>query len=174
MPADRPLPMTKRQLDLFDEEQPSGTPLAANDSSVRSRLGISVSSERADARVSSARATARAVHSRVHPRSSQVASHVLTEAEMPSYPEVAVDAAISALRQLPREQLWFTYKDVAFFFGVSRATVARRLSEGLVPGVRMAGTSVIEDAAVRRFDREQLKWLLLALRHRPRRRAKVS
>jgi hypothetical protein len=78
---------------------------------------------------------------------------------------VSVAAAIEAL---PKTQLWFTYKDIQFFFGVSRATVARRLRAGLVPGVRMAGSSVVEESPVRRFDRDQLRWLLLAVRHRKR------
>lgn len=95
-------------------------------------------------------------------------SHVLCVDDMPAYSDEAHESVAAALEALPQAQLWFTYKDIQFFFGVSRATVARRLREGLVPGVRMAGSSVVEDAAVRRFDRGQLKWLLLALRHRPR------
>ena len=95
-------------------------------------------------------------------------SRVLCVDDMPAYSDEAHESVAPALEALPQAQLWFTYKDIQFFFGVSRATVARRLREGLVPGVRMAGSSVVEDAAVRRFDRGQLKWLLLALRHRPR------
>lgn len=95
-------------------------------------------------------------------------SHVLCVDDMPAYSHEAHASVAAALEALPQSQLWFTYKDIQLFFGVSRATVARRLREGLVPGVRMAGSSVMEDAAVRRFDRGQLKWLLLALRHRPR------
>jgi len=78
------------------------------------------------------------------------------------------------IRELPRGRLWFTYKDIQFYFGVSRATVARRLREGLVPGVLMEGDSVIEDAPVRRFDLEQLRWLLLAVRFHSRRRPDQS
>lgn len=95
-------------------------------------------------------------------------SRTLKVEDMPAYPEEAHESVAAALDMLPKSQLWFTYKDVNFFFGVSRATTARRLREGLVPGVRMAGSSVMEDAAVRRFDRGQLKWLLLAVRHRAR------
>jgi hypothetical protein len=98
-------------------------------------------------------------------------SRVLSVDDMPAYSEDAHEGVAAALQQLPHAQLWFTYKDIQFFFGVSRATVARRLRDGLVPGVRMAGASVVEDAPVRRFDRGQLKWLLLALRHRQRQRA---
>lgn len=99
-------------------------------------------------------------------------SYVLGVDDMPAYSDEAHESVAAALEALPQAQLWFTYKDIQFFFGVSRATVARRLREGLVPGVRMAGSSVMEDAAVRRFDRGQLKWLLLALRHRPRQRGR--
>lgn len=95
-------------------------------------------------------------------------SRVLCVDDMPPYSDEAHESVVAALEALPQAQLWFTYKDIQTLFGVSRATVARRLREGLVPGVRMAGSSVMEDAAVRRFDRGQLKWLLLALRHRPR------
>ena len=98
-------------------------------------------------------------------------SHVLCVDDMPAYSDEAHESVVAALEALPQAQLWFTYKDIQALFGVSRATVARRLREGLVPGVRMAGSSVMEDAAVRRFDRGQLKWLLLALRHRPRQSA---
>jgi hypothetical protein len=99
-------------------------------------------------------------------------SRVLCVGDMPAYSHQAHESVAAALEALPQAQLWFTYKDIQYFFGVSRATVARRLREGLVPGVRMAGASVVEDAAVRRFDRGQLKWLLLALRHRSRQRGR--
>lgn len=105
-------------------------------------------------------------------RRSTEQERVLTVADMPAYTDEAVAAASAALKQLPQAQVWFTYKDIQFFFGVSRATVARRLREALVPGVRMVGESVIEDAPVRRFDRDQLKWLLLAVRHRRRQLAR--
>ncbi len=97
-----------------------------------------------------------------------VAGRVLTTSDMPHYSEQANEAADLSLRRLPRDQIWFTYKDVKYFFGVSRATVARRLRERLVPGILMDGDHVVEDSAIRRFDRDQLRWLLLAVRHRPR------
>jgi hypothetical protein len=106
---------------------------------------------------------------RAHTRAiDQRATRVLTLSDMPIYSGAAHEAVDAALKLLPPGQLWFTYKDVHFSFGVSRATVARRLREGLVPGVAMAGAGVMEEAPVRRFDRVQLKWLLLALRHRQR------
>ncbi len=99
----------------------------------------------------------------------QEAISILHVSEMPTYSDEAHDAVLLTMKLLPSAQVWFTYKDVRFFFGISRATVARRLRERVVPGVRMAGSSVLEDTTVRRFDRDQLKWLLLAVRHRARR-----
>lgn len=91
--------------------------------------------------------------------------------DLPDYPPAAVDSVARAMEALPRGRLWFTYKDINYYFGVSRATVTRRLRKGVVPGVMMDGESVIEDAPVRRFDREQLHWLLLAVRFHSRRGA---
>jgi hypothetical protein len=146
------------QLDLFDAVVPqSGT---------SERLGGDRDVPKSDA--PTMRRKQAPTRQRSRRRASPQVSRLLTVADMPSYSAEAVEEARQALRQLPASQLWFTYKDIQFFFGVSRATVARRLREGLVPGVRMSGCSVIEDAPVRRFDREQLKWLLLALRHRQR------
>lgn len=98
----------------------------------------------------------------------EILGRILSVKDMPDYPVEAREAADMSLRALPRDQLWFTYKDVKYFFGVSRATVARRLRERLVPGILMDGDHVVEDSAIRRFDRDQLRWLLLAVRHRPR------
>lgn len=36
-----------------------------------------------------------------------------------------------------------------------------------MPGIRVVEGRVQEDGAVRRFDRIQLRWLLLAIRNRP-------
>lgn len=88
----------------------------------------------------------------------------LTVADMPDYPLdilAAVDAIIAAL---PPERALYTYRDIQKSFGISRATVARRVKEGLVPGVCIANGRVLEDGSVRRFDREQVRWLLLAMR----------
>lgn len=62
-----------------------------------------------------------------------------------------------------------SHKYLQFFFGVSRATVVRRMRQGLMSSVTMAGASVVEDAPLRRFDRKQIRWLLLAIRHHHRR-----
>ena len=93
-------------------------------------------------------------------------SNCVAISELPSYPGEHVAAVDAVLKELPANQLWFTYRDIKRHFGVSRATVARRLRERVVPGVLMQGDHVLEDGAVRRFDRTQLRWLLLAVRGR--------
>lgn len=93
---------------------------------------------------------------------------VLTEADMPEYDAAVVAFVDVALAALPIHQLWFTYRDIAASFGISRATVVRRVRDRLVPGIRMAGDRLVADGAVRRFDRRQVRWLLLAARTTPR------
>jgi hypothetical protein len=69
-----------------------------------------------------------------------------------------------SLKVLPAEKAWFTYADVRAAFTISRATVVRRLRTGLVPGVRFMGSRMLEDGAIRRLTREQVRYLLLAMR----------
>jgi len=142
-----------RQLSLFDME-------VADEIDAPAEVNAPPPAKPVAARPAASRPGARVIDERP--------SRVLCVDDMPVYSDEAHESVAAALEALPHAQLWFTYKDIQCLFGVSRATVARRLREGLVPGVRMAGSSVVEDAAVRRFDRGQLKWLLLALRHRPR------
>jgi hypothetical protein len=157
------------QLCLFDVETESETAATARSTKSPPRAVSPADAPPANASPRRKRASAQPV--RVSPKTCHPVSRVLTPDDMPRYPVEAIERATRALQQLPSSQLWFTYKDVRFYFGVSRATVARRLREGLVPGVTMAGASVVEDAPLRRFDREQLRWLLLAIRHRHRRQA---
>ena len=89
---------------------------------------------------------------------------VTSVADMPVYSDFDRQAVERSLATLPVTKVWFTYAAVRDSFGISRATVARRVKEGLVPGIRFRGTNVLEDGAVRRFDRAQLLWLLLAVR----------
>lgn len=84
--------------------------------------------------------------------------------DLPTYPSELVEGVDQVIGALPPARMWFTYRDIAVSFGVSRATTARRVKEGLVPGVRIQSGRVLEDGAVRRFDRTQLRWLLLAVR----------
>lgn len=89
---------------------------------------------------------------------------VTSVADMPVYSDFDRQAVERSLATLPATKVWFTYAAVRDSFGISRATVARRVKEGLVPGIRFRGENVLEDGAVRRFDRAQLLWLLLAVR----------
>lgn len=84
--------------------------------------------------------------------------------DLPHYPNEVIDLVERSLLDLPRDRCWFTYKDIRRCFGVSRATIARRLKDGLVPGIRFCDGRMLEDGAVRRLDRNQLRWLLLAVR----------
>ena len=157
------------QLCLFDVETEPET--VATACSTKSPPPVALPTDATPAKASARRKRTAPQRVRVGPKACRPVSRVLTLDDMPKYPVEAIERATRALQQLPSSQLWFTYKDVRFYFGVSRATVARRLREGLVPGVTMAGASVVEDAPLRRFDREQLRWLLLAIRHHHRRQA---
>jgi hypothetical protein len=86
--------------------------------------------------------------------------------ELPHYPSDLVEIIDRSIAELPKEMVWLTYKGIRRHFGVSRATIARRLKDGLVPGIRIQDGRMLDDGPVRRFDRTQLRWLLLAVRRR--------
>lgn len=86
--------------------------------------------------------------------------------DMPAYDDADRVLVESALVALPAGKGLFTYADVRDSFGISRATVVRKVRGGLVPGIRFVGSRVLEDGPVRRFTREQVRYLLLATRHR--------
>ncbi len=86
--------------------------------------------------------------------------------DMPAYDDADRALVEAALAALPAGKGLFTYADVRDSFGISRATVVRKLRGGLVPGIRFVGSRVLEDGPVRRFTREQVRYLLLAARHR--------
>ncbi|MES1199879.1 MAG: hypothetical protein ABUS57_00305 [Pseudomonadota bacterium] len=88
----------------------------------------------------------------------------VTLADMPTYPPALVDAVDRIVAELGANRMLFTYRTIEQCFGISRATVSRRLKDGLVPGARIANGRVMEEGSVRRFDRTQLRWLLLAVR----------
>lgn len=88
----------------------------------------------------------------------------VTVEDMPDYPVELHKAVDRMLADLRTDRVLLTYRAIKECFGISRATVARRVKEGLVPGVRMAKGRVLDDGPVRRFDRMQLRWLLLAVR----------
>ena len=89
---------------------------------------------------------------------------IITLDDMPRYRPELVALVDQSIDEVPGEIIWFTYREIQQCFGVSRATIARRLQDGLVPGVRIIGAQVQPDGHVRRFDRTQLRWLLLAVR----------
>jgi len=91
-------------------------------------------------------------------------THIVSLADLPDYPPLDQELVDRSIAALPPNRIWFTYAAIRECFGVSRATVARKVKKGLVPGIRFRGASVLEDGPVRRFDRNQLRWLLLALR----------
>lgn len=89
---------------------------------------------------------------------------VVSTSDLPEYPQSDQELVDRSIAALPPNRIWFTYSAIRECFGVSRATVARKVKRGLVPGIRFRGTNVLEDGPVRRFDRSQLRWLLLAVR----------
>jgi len=92
-------------------------------------------------------------------------AHLVTMDELPAYPAGLVEIVDRSITDLPKDLVWLTYKEIRKHFGVSRATIARRLKEGVVPGVRIQDGRMLDDGPVRRFDRVQLRWLLLAVRY---------
>ncbi len=101
-------------------------------------------------------------------RSGSIGTHIriVETADLPSYSDLDHAIVDRSIAGLPETRIWFTYSAIKEYFGISRATVARKMKEGLVPGIRFQGSNVLEDGPVRRFDRRQLRWLLLAVRGR--------
>lgn len=89
---------------------------------------------------------------------------LITEKDLPSYPEQEVAAVERLVAGIKSDRALLGYNDVWTHFGVSKATANRRMKEGLVPGVRIVAGVVMRDGGVRRFSREQVKWLVLAVR----------
>jgi hypothetical protein len=89
---------------------------------------------------------------------------LITEKDLPSYPEQEVAAVERLVAGIKSDRALLGYHDVWMHFGVSKATANRRMKDGLVPGVRIANGVVMRDGGVRRFSREQVKWLVLAVR----------
>ena len=91
-------------------------------------------------------------------------TRVVSLDDLPDYPLLDQELVDRSIAALPANRIWFTYSAIKECFGVSRATVARKVKKGLVPGIRFRGANVLEDGPVRRFDRNQLRWLLLSVR----------
>lgn len=120
-----------------------------------------------DARASSARSVrghVRGIQRRSVGGPHQCSVRVLTVQDMPTYPPDLIAAAKRSIKDVSSPRVFLTYKEIDGYFGISRATVARRLKDGLVPGIRILHGRVLEDGPVRRLDREQLLYLLLAVR----------
>lgn len=98
------------------------------------------------------------------PKRAPVEPRLLTIDDMPDYPPELHEAVDKMLAELKSEHMLMTYRAIKECFGISRATVARRVKEGLVPGARFLNGRVLEEGPVRRFDRTQVRWLLLAIR----------
>lgn len=98
------------------------------------------------------------------PRLVEQQVQTLTLEDMPSYPVDLIASAKRAIKEINSDRVLLTYKEIAAFFGISRATVARRLKDGLVPGIRFQYGRMLEDGSVRRLDRTQVLYLLLAVR----------
>lgn len=88
----------------------------------------------------------------------------ITQQDMPDYPGDLVHQIEEEIAAIPTDRVLLTYREIWGYFGVSRATVARRMKEGLVPGIRMSEGRVLDDGPVRRLNRVQIRWLLLAVR----------
>ncbi len=93
-------------------------------------------------------------------------ARTLTVEDMPNYPADLIVAAKRSIKEISTDRVLLTYKEIDGFFGISRATVARRLKDGLIPGIRIRHGRVQEDGPVRRLDRTQVLYLLLAVRAR--------
>lgn len=89
---------------------------------------------------------------------------IIEEGDLPKYSEAEKAIVDRTMEALPEAKAWFTYGDIKQAFSISRATVVRRVKSGVVPGIRFAGDRVLEDGNIRRFTREQIRYLLLAVR----------
>jgi hypothetical protein len=90
---------------------------------------------------------------------------------MPAYCQEEVADVDRLVAEIRSDRLLFSYRDIQSLFGVSKATANRRMKDGLVPGVTIQDGVVSRDGGVRRFSREQVRWLLLAVRSGKRRGA---
>lgn len=98
------------------------------------------------------------------PRRRPPPSRLLTDRDMPAYSQEEIAEVDRVIAQVKSDRLLLGYREVHDLFGVSKATANRRMKDGLVPGVTICDGVVSRDGGVRRFSREQLKWLLLAVR----------
>jgi hypothetical protein len=90
--------------------------------------------------------------------------HTVSVEDMPPYPLEAVRAIEQAVDAIPTDRVFLTYKEIWRYFGISRATIVRRMRDGFCPGIRIVNGRVLDEGRIRRFDRRQVCWLLLAVR----------
>ncbi len=83
---------------------------------------------------------------------------------MPEYSQEQIAEVDQIIADIRSDRLLLGYREIQDLFGVSKATANRRMKDGLVPGVRIQDGVVSRDGGVRRFSRDQVKWLLLAVR----------
>lgn len=149
------------QLGLFDDAPPLATPPRA----INVRVAPTVRGHEQVIRLTLGPKRAACRQRRPPP------SRLLTERDMPAYCEEEVAEVDRLIAEIKSDRLLLGYKDIQNLFGVSKATANRRMKDGLVPGVTIQDGVVTRDSGVRRFSREQLKWLLLAVRSHKGRRA---
>jgi hypothetical protein len=147
------------QLGLFDDAPPFVTPFASPSTKVRPIT----SGVQPVVRLSLGPKLA------ARPRPRQPPSRLLTDRDMPSYSQEQIAEVDCIIAEVKSDRLLLGYKDIQNLFGVSKATANRRMKDGLVPGVKIQDGIVSRDGGVRRFSREQVKWLLLAVRSSHRR-----
>ena len=153
--------MSSIQLGLFDDAPPLVTPLAPPRAKVRP---ITLGAQPVIRLTLGPKLAAR-------PRDRPSPSRVLTDRDMPTYSQEEIAEVDRVIAEIKSDRLLLGYRDIQDFFGVSKATANRRMKDGLVPGVRIQDGVVSRDGGVRRFSREQVRWLLLAVRSNHQRRA---
>jgi CRP-like cAMP-binding protein len=98
------------------------------------------------------------------PTSKAAVVHTVVVEDLPNYPVDLIEMVDAQIKTIPTDRVLLTYREIHDYFGVSRATVIRRLKDGLVPGIRIVDGRVMDDGPVRRLDRIQVRWLLLSVR----------
>ena len=61
---------------------------------------------------------------------SEAIARFVTVQDMPSYHDELVALVRQSIKEVPADSVWFTYRDIQRLFGVSKATIARRLQDG--------------------------------------------
>jgi hypothetical protein len=142
-----------RQPDLFEWREEPASPVA--DVAVAAAAVVSAPAKPKQRDLQRPRATAQSAQ-----------TQRIEVDQIPNYDPHDVREVDAALTGVPATKVWFTYRDIKSMFGVSRATVARKVQARLVPGIRFEGRRVVEDGPVRRFSRDQVRFVLLAVRRR--------